>query len=132
MGATTVGSPRKPPQATRHASRLQLSNPSGACDGRGPEGPVPSSGSGPNDDARAHLPLFLRLSPGARVLEDLSLRLDAGCSVLPGPNGAGKSTLLGRAASTLKRASGHITPDGLDTRKTKDLAAYAGVVAAEA
>jgi ABC-type multidrug transport system ATPase subunit len=48
-----------------------------------------------------------------RVLDDLSLTFDTGCTVLLGPNGAGKSTLLGIAATTLTPASGHVSLNGL-------------------
>ncbi|ROR38008.1 ATP-binding cassette domain-containing protein [Kitasatospora cineracea] len=61
---------------------------------------------------------------GVRILDGLSLSLDAGCSVLLGPNGAGKSTLLGLVASALRPEAGHIELDGLDTRNKKDLRAY--------
>ncbi len=53
-----------------------------------------------------------------RVLDDFSLKLDAGGVYgLLGPNGAGKSTLLQLIAGVLTPCSGKVTFDGIDTRR---------------
>lgn len=48
------------------------------------------------------------------VLDDLSLRIGPGVTVLAGPNGAGKSTLLSVVATLLRFRRGRVAVDGHD------------------
>lgn len=55
---------------------------------------------------------------GSKVLDDFSLSLSAGGIYgLLGPNGAGKSTLLNLIAGMLTPSTGHVTYEGIDTRR---------------
>jgi ABC-type Mn2+/Zn2+ transport system ATPase subunit len=47
----------------------------------------------------------------ARLIEDVSLRLEAGSlTIIPGANGAGKSTALAVLAGDLRPSAGHPVP----------------------
>jgi ABC-2 type transport system ATP-binding protein len=53
---------------------------------------------------------------GTRALDELQLRIPAGCFFgLLGPNGAGKTTLIGAASGLVRAAPGHLFVFGHDT-----------------
>lgn len=66
----------------------------------------------------------LHWTPAARVLDDVSIEVEAGCfCVLLGPNGSGKTSLLRALARVLRPDAGSVTIDGeaIDDVATRDL-----------
>lgn len=69
--------------------------------------------------------------PGKRLLDDVSMRINAGKVVaLVGPNGAGKSSLLKALSGEMKCSAGHVTLDGahISSLSAQMLAARRAVV----